>query len=364
MAAWKEELMTSDFPKITFGIIVLNGEPFTRYNLRSLYPFAHEIIVAEGANPNSASVATADGHSIDGTLDVLREFKAREDPEDKVQIITRDGFWTEKDEQSQAYAARATGDYLWQIDIDEFYRPEDIESIINLLRDLPEITQVNMEQHTFWGGFGYLVDGLHLKQFYRGLKGVPRIFKWGEGYSYLTHRPPTVADAAGRDLSKIRLISGRDLTRQGIYCYHYSMCFPNQIDRKMIYYSRTGWDDHNDVEEWAQTTFRSIQKPLRVYHLDSDLSWLKRFHGTHPPQIEEMISDISSGEIEVVQRPVEDIEALLGSRRYRIGGSLIDRLSTVFLALRRFLPTISRLVQRIVELVFSPTPTSSPKKVR
>ena len=32
------------------------------------------------------------------------------------------GFWPgEKDEQSRAYAARATGDYLWQVDVDEFY---------------------------------------------------------------------------------------------------------------------------------------------------------------------------------------------------------------------------------------------------
>ncbi len=37
-------------PKVTFGIIVLNGEPFTRYCLRSLYPFAHEIIVVEGGH--------------------------------------------------------------------------------------------------------------------------------------------------------------------------------------------------------------------------------------------------------------------------------------------------------------------------
>ena len=39
------------FPRISFGIIVLNGEPFTRYNLRALYPFAHQIIVAEGGGP-------------------------------------------------------------------------------------------------------------------------------------------------------------------------------------------------------------------------------------------------------------------------------------------------------------------------
>ena len=68
-----------EIPKITFGIIVLNGEPFTRYNLRALYPFAHEIIVAEGASFYATNAATSDGHSIDGTLK-LYKFKAEEDP--------------------------------------------------------------------------------------------------------------------------------------------------------------------------------------------------------------------------------------------------------------------------------------------
>jgi hypothetical protein len=53
--------VTSRIPKVTFGIIVLNGEPFTRYNLRALYPFAHEIIVVEEASPAAAHAATPDG---------------------------------------------------------------------------------------------------------------------------------------------------------------------------------------------------------------------------------------------------------------------------------------------------------------
>ena len=50
--------MMAALPKITFGIIVLNGEPFTRYNLRALYLFAHQIIVVEGASPMAAHMAT------------------------------------------------------------------------------------------------------------------------------------------------------------------------------------------------------------------------------------------------------------------------------------------------------------------
>jgi hypothetical protein len=39
-------------------MIVLNGEPSIRYNLRALYPFAHQIFLAEGAAP--AAVLFAD----------------------------------------------------------------------------------------------------------------------------------------------------------------------------------------------------------------------------------------------------------------------------------------------------------------
>ena len=103
--------------KVTFGIIVLNGEPFVRYNLRALYPLAHQIIVVEGAAPAAASIATPDGHSTDGTLEILRDFKVNEDPDNKLTIVTaedngyQNGFWPgEKYEQSQAYADRTTGD--------------------------------------------------------------------------------------------------------------------------------------------------------------------------------------------------------------------------------------------------------------
>jgi hypothetical protein len=75
-------------PRITFGMIVLNGEPFTRYNLRSIYPWAHQIIVVEGACRSAAAVATGNGHSVDGTLEVLRRFQREEDPEHKLTVVT------------------------------------------------------------------------------------------------------------------------------------------------------------------------------------------------------------------------------------------------------------------------------------
>ena len=85
-------------PRVTFGIIVLNGEPFTRYCLRAIYPFAHEIIIVEGGHEDTRAVATADGHSLDSTLDTIRRFCAEEDPENKMTLVTIDGFWPKRDE--------------------------------------------------------------------------------------------------------------------------------------------------------------------------------------------------------------------------------------------------------------------------
>ena len=74
--------------RITFGMIVFNGEPFVKYNLSSVYPLAHQIIVVEGACRSSAPVARPDGHSTDGTLELLYRFKRELDRENKVVIVT------------------------------------------------------------------------------------------------------------------------------------------------------------------------------------------------------------------------------------------------------------------------------------
>ena len=56
--------------KITFGMIVLNGEPFIRYNLQALYPFAYQIIVVEGATIAAANVAT---ETFEDHVNMIRE---------------------------------------------------------------------------------------------------------------------------------------------------------------------------------------------------------------------------------------------------------------------------------------------------
>ncbi len=295
---------------------MLNGEPFTRYCLRALYPFAHEIIVVEGACEAAARIATPDGHSTDGTLESLRRFRVEEDPHGKVQIVCREGFWSEKDEQSQAYAARVTGDYLWQVDIDEFYRPEDMEAVCAMLREDPGITAVTFEQITFWGGFDYVVDGWYLR---RGVKYFHRLFRWGPGYRYTTHRPPTVHDSGGCDLRRVKWIPGAALARRGIFMHHYALLFPKQVREKCEYYTQAAWANRKGARAWAEERFLTLGNPFRVHNVYDYPSWLQRFRGTHPPQVQAMRHDLEAGRLPIAMRDSADIERLLDSPRYQLG---------------------------------------------
>jgi len=331
-----------ELPKITFGIIVLNGEPFTRYCLRAIYPFAHEIIVVEGSCEGAAAIATPDGHSTDGTLENLYRFKAEEDPENKVQIIIRDGFWSEKDEQSRAYAERATGDYLWQVDIDEFYKPEDMLMVLEMLHNDPEITAVSFKQITFWGGFDYVVDSWYLR---RGAEIYHRLFKWGQGYRYVTHRPPTVVDAEGRDLRSVKWIHGYELAKRGIFLFHYSLLFPKQVKEKCEYYDNASWCNRNISSKWAQENFLKLKNPFRVHNVYSYPGWLKKFSGQHPYQIEMMRRDIESGILKIEMRDNQDVGQLLEQHWYRVGRTILQICDCLDRQIRKLL----RFVRKVVE---------------
>ena len=304
--------------KITFGMIVLNGEPFVRYNLRALYPFAHQIIVVEGACPTAAAVATPDGHSTDGTLNTLNEFKHNEDPDNKIIIVSAhdagyvDGFWPEKDEMSIAYAKRATGYYLWQVDSDEFYHEEQMRRLIDLLeRDRPDA--VSFPTHTIWGSTKYITNSFYLIR--DNAREFHRLFAWEPGCTYVTHRPPTVLDAQGIDTRKKAWLRAKDLERRGIFLFHYSLLFPRQVFNKISYYKgRVPYA----IDSWEESVYRRLEKPYRIHNVYQHIGWLEPFDGEHPRQITLMMNNIATGKTQVEIRNCQDVEQLLSKRGYQL----------------------------------------------
>ena len=302
---------------------MLNGEPFTRYNLRSIYPWAHQIIVVEGACRAAVAVADAKGHSTDGTLDVLRRFQAEEDPDKKLTIVIAedeghpDGFWPgEKHEMSQAYAKRATGDYLWQVDMDEFYREEDMPKIMGMLKN--GVTQISFPILQFWGGLGFRENGeflsIHFTQ-------IHRLFAWGKDYRYTTHRPPTVVDGAGTDVRQQSWLDAATMRKRQIFLYHYCMLLPKQVRQKCSYYSRVDWQAFQKMEQWAEKVYFGFQTPFAVCDtLQYPLSWLEEYAGAHPKQVLEMVGDIQRGaHPHIALRPTGDLSRIIRSPQYRLG---------------------------------------------
>jgi len=315
-------MTSAEFPKITFGIIVLNGEPFTRYCLRSIYPFAYEIIVVEGGHEDTKSVCTPTGHSIDTTFETLYKFKQEEDHENKLTIITRNGFWPKKDElgndrtlQSRAYAERASGNYLWQIDIDEFYREEDMFNIIKRLKENPSITAVTFPTRNFWGDIIYKIDGWKLR---RGSIYYHRLFKWGKGYKYVTHEPPTVYNEKGIDLRRINWIKGKKLMKKGIYMYHYSHLFPWQVKQKTMIYKDEKPDSCSDILKWAENNYFKVTNPFNIERHYWLPSWLEYYWGSHPAEVINMMRDIKSGQVNIELRDNHDVEEILGEKYYAL----------------------------------------------
>lgn len=299
--------MTENEVRISFGIIVLNGEPFTKYCLRSIYNFAHEIIIVEGATENAKAISTHDGHSIDSTLKSIHEFIRDEDKDKKIKLITKNGYWQEKNEMSEAYALAATGNYLWQVDIDEFYLEEDLKKIISILNKDASITSMSFKTVPFWGGINYFEEGPILGDFHR-------LFKFGPGYKYINHRPPTVIDTNNNNLRNINWLSGTTMFRRyKIRMYHYYLVFPLQAKAKATYYSKTF---NKDYSKWLNNNYINFKDPYHVNDNFWKISWLRKYKGHHPQQIIKMMEDIRTKKINIDERNDEDIKKLLETKTY------------------------------------------------
>lgn len=324
-------------PKVTFAILALNALPFLEYNLRALYPFAHQIIVVEGAVRTASGLARPDGHSADGTVETLQRFQQQDDPQGKLVVVSAadagftDGFWPEKEEMSQAFAARATGDWLWQVDSDEFYLQDDLVGLLNTLSETPEISGISFPYLEFFGSFeSYITGEWHLYQYPK----VPRVFQWRPGYRYASHRPATVVDQHGRDLRSLNWLDEPASSGRSMVMHHYSYVFPKQAEQKVGYYSNVTWSEAFKAnKKWKEEQFERLRSPMRLGELGG-LQWLERFEGKHPAAIEALREDIRQGRVQIEQRPVDDIEKLLSSPIYRLQTGLARLFLRVYWPIR------------------------------
>jgi hypothetical protein len=210
---------------------------------------------------------------------------------------------------SQAYAKRATGNYLWQVDSDEFYHEIQMSRLITLLeRERPDA--VSFPMITFWGGLNYVANGFYL---IRDAPEYHRLFSWKAGYTYKSHFPPKVYDERGVDLKKKNWLRAKKLEKEGIFFYHYSLLFPLQVYNKVKYYKER---NKSQIASWEESVYRRLEKPFRVHNVYWSISWLERFCGDHPSQVLAMMNDVNNGTIVIEKRDCADVERLLSRSMY------------------------------------------------
>jgi hypothetical protein len=211
--------------KIAFGMIVFEGDYVLKECLQQVYPFATQILIAEG--PVSYWQRQGRTTSMDDTNKILNEFP---DPDNKIKIVH--GQYYEKDDQCRAYMEHIDDDidYIWNLDSDEVYKTEDLIKMIEFLKE-EQPTSVGIRSCSFYGGFENYLTGFELKR-----DNFLRIFKYVKSSTWLTHRPPTIKYPQNYNLVHKHVDSDTLYNKTNIQMYHYSYVFPKQVLTKISYY--------------------------------------------------------------------------------------------------------------------------------
>jgi hypothetical protein len=198
-------------PRLVKCLAVHNEEDWVEYNLRNNYEEFDVIRVVEGAVEGRPG-ATADGHSTDRTLEIIRNFP---DPDGKIELISIGRHFKSLEEQKQIFLEVASeGEWLFIVDCDEFYMEGDIEKIRQVIKSRPTASEIIPTFLHFYRDFA------HLKAPHPEWQPQhQRIIRYREGLRYHTH--PVVTDINGQCTYFSGAYQPQRYTVPNIWIYHY-----------------------------------------------------------------------------------------------------------------------------------------------
>jgi len=227
--------------KVAFGIIVFNGNNTLEESLKVIYPYASQILIAEG--PVAFWQRYGYTTSTDGTNEMIDSFP---DPENKIKIVHSQ--YEEKLEQTNAYMEFLDDDidYLWNLDSDQVFKPEDMDKIFGILRKSRraklDYTLATFSSLTFFGGFDRYITGFEERAKFPGIFRVYPGTRWGK------HRYPSMEHK--QEFLPTKVLSSTVLANDyGIRMYHYGSVFAEHVYQKIKYYKEfVGKLDHGVID--------------------------------------------------------------------------------------------------------------------
>jgi len=218
--------------RIVQAIQMHNEEDFAGAVLHSIYDEVDRILVIEGAVENRPN-STEDGHSTDNTKGVIDDFKAHNDPDNKLVVISINKHWKDLEDMKQTFLDMSVpGDWMLINDADEFYRPEDIRRLRKAIELNPQAQEFVPNFLHFYGDFSHIaVPGPEWQTQHQ------RCFKYMRGMKYNSH--PVVTDPAGHCTYFSPHYQPRRFMLNDFFIYHYGYArhnMDNVMEQKQEYY--------------------------------------------------------------------------------------------------------------------------------
>lgn len=267
-------------PKICQCIQACNEEKLIEACMLQLYDKVDRIVVIEGAVQSkvAAGQATPDGHSLDRTVEIIKDVKANKDPDNKIVFVQIDRPWQDLEElKTTFFQYMQDGDWMLITDVDEFIMPEVVDKLRQAISLEPWATEfVPAGFYHFWRDAWHIrKPGHHWGQQHQ------RFIRFQPGLNYQNH--PVARDIHG----VCTCFDPRYLTRRFVLddfvVYHYSYCKNDEEDiarKKEFYQKELGQPKHGDVgayERGGQTD--------EYLNRTEDLDTVLTFDGKHPPAI-------------------------------------------------------------------------------
>jgi hypothetical protein len=235
--------------------------------------FADLVLITEGATKAETHAwdgdtlsFTEDGASTDGTRSTIEQFI---EGRPKFHLKRAEGFWDGKTSMFNYWFDHTNlldgFDYVWQIDLDEFYMSRDIEELKTIL-DQDDPDYIEFFANHFWGDFNHVIDE---RSDGRWANEIPwrRIFKLREGSRWASHEPPRMVPASGKGTSKYETL------RRDIKLFHYSYVSREQAEFKSVFFRNP--EKLRLFDQWQ------TNKSMPIFGCN-----VYPFHGQHPEVID------------------------------------------------------------------------------
>ena len=226
-------------PRIVQCIQACNEERLIEACMLQAYDQVDKIIVIEGAVKNKveAEQATPDGHSLDRTVEIIKEVKgdAEKNPDKKITFVQIDRPWENLEEiKNTFFQYMQDGDWMLITDADEFVAPETVDLLREAISREPWATEFVPTFYHFWKDRRY-VRNPHKLGF--GIQHQ-RFIKFQQGLNYVNH--PVARDKNGICTYFHPQYLGRRFTLKGFDIFHYSYMNFKQKDilEKFSFYAK------------------------------------------------------------------------------------------------------------------------------